>query len=119
MPSGSEERLIPPLTIARSLDHEHVGVLAEALAELTQWFDGGTEELGQAEELIADAVRLAMKTGELTTARDLAKQAAEFAENSRSPIGRPTRFTAPDLLSTMHASCLPPLTGTMTLPGHC
>jgi DNA-binding CsgD family transcriptional regulator/tetratricopeptide (TPR) repeat protein len=78
-------RLIPPLALARCLDREHAGEPLEALAELAQWFDGGTEELGQAEDLVADAVRLAVQTGELTSARDLAKQAAEFAENSEIP----------------------------------
>jgi DNA-binding CsgD family transcriptional regulator len=79
------QRLIPPLTLARSLEHEQAGSLPEALAELTQWLDGGTEELGQAEELVADAVRLALKTGNVETARDLAKQAAEFAQGAEIP----------------------------------
>jgi DNA-binding CsgD family transcriptional regulator len=76
------QRLVTPLALARSLDNEQTGAFPEALAELTQWFDGTSEELGQAEDLIADAVRLSVKTGNLETARDLAKQAAEFAENS-------------------------------------
>jgi DNA-binding CsgD family transcriptional regulator len=76
------QRLIPPLALARSLDHEQEGALPEALAVLSQWFDGGTEELGQVEDLIPDAVRLAVKTGNLETARDLAKQAEEFAMGS-------------------------------------
>jgi DNA-binding CsgD family transcriptional regulator/tetratricopeptide (TPR) repeat protein len=79
------QRLIPPLAHAHSLDHEQAGHLPQALAALTEWFDGGTEELGQAEDLIADAVRLAVKTGDLTTARSLAKQAEEFAEGSEIP----------------------------------
>ncbi len=78
-------QLIPPLALARSLDHEQAGEPSEALATLTEWFDGSSEELGQAEDLVSDAVRLAAKTGEITTARDLAKQAAEFAENSEIP----------------------------------
>jgi DNA-binding CsgD family transcriptional regulator len=78
-------RLIPPLALARSLDREHAADLPEALSELTSWFDGGTEELGQAEDLVADAVRLAAMTGDYTTARDLAKQAAEFAEGAETP----------------------------------
>jgi DNA-binding NarL/FixJ family response regulator len=73
------------LALARSLDHEQAGVFPEALAELTQWFDGATEELGQAEDLIADAVRLATRTSNAEVARDLAKQAAEFAEGSETP----------------------------------
>jgi DNA-binding CsgD family transcriptional regulator/tetratricopeptide (TPR) repeat protein len=79
------QRLIPPLALAQSLDREYGGFSPEALVELTKWFDGGTEELGQAEDLVADAVRLALKTGDLTTARSLAKQAEEFAEGSEIP----------------------------------
>jgi DNA-binding CsgD family transcriptional regulator len=78
-------RLIPPLALARSLDREQAGDLAAALAELMPWFDGGTEELGQVEDLVADAVRLAVKTGNPTTAEKLAAQATEFAENSQIP----------------------------------
>jgi DNA-binding CsgD family transcriptional regulator len=79
------QRLIPPLALARSLDFEHRDSPAEALATLTSWLDGSSEEVGQAEALIADAVRLAVKVDDLTTARDLAKQASELAENSGIP----------------------------------
>jgi DNA-binding CsgD family transcriptional regulator/tetratricopeptide (TPR) repeat protein len=79
------QRLIPPLTLARSLDHEQAGETSEALDTLAEWFDGSSEELGQAEDLVPDAVRLAVKTGDMTTARDLAKRAAEFAEDSEIP----------------------------------
>ena len=82
---GIGQRLVASLALARSLDNEQAGTLPKALGELTQWFDGGTEELGQAEDLVADAVRLAVRTGSLETARDLSKQAAEFAENSEIP----------------------------------
>jgi ATP/maltotriose-dependent transcriptional regulator MalT len=78
-------RLIPPLALARSLAREQADAPAEALALLSTWFDGSTEEVGQAEDLVADAVRLAVKASELATARDLAKQAAEFAEGAQTP----------------------------------
>jgi ATP/maltotriose-dependent transcriptional regulator MalT len=78
-------RLIPPLALARSLEREHGFDFGAALAELTAWFDGGTEELGQAEDLVADAVRLAMRTGELRRAEKLANQAGEFAKESETP----------------------------------
>jgi ATP/maltotriose-dependent transcriptional regulator MalT len=78
-------RLIPPLTLARSLDRELAGDIATALAELTPWFDGGTEELGQVEDLVADAVRLAVQMGDLTTAEKLATQATDFAADSQLP----------------------------------
>jgi len=78
-------RLIPPLALARSLEREHGFDFGAALAELTAWFDGGTEELGQAEDLVADAVRLAMRTGDLRCAEKLASQAGEFAKESETP----------------------------------
>jgi DNA-binding CsgD family transcriptional regulator len=82
---GIRQRLIPPLALARSLDREHAGELPQALAELAAWFDSDSEELGPAEDLVADAVRLAVKTGDLATAERLAKHAAEFAEGSEIP----------------------------------
>jgi tetratricopeptide (TPR) repeat protein len=72
-------RLVTTLALARSLDREGEGALPEALAELAAWLDGGTEELGQAEDLLADATRLAMRTGDLGLARKLAQYAADFA----------------------------------------
>jgi DNA-binding CsgD family transcriptional regulator len=75
-------RLIPPLALARSTEHEQGGALPEALAELSVWFDGGTEELGQAEDLLVDAVRLAAKIGDQSIARNLTKQAAVLAAES-------------------------------------
>jgi DNA-binding CsgD family transcriptional regulator len=59
--------------------------MPDALRALTNWFDGSTEELGQAEDLVADAARLAIKIGDLTTAQSLAKQAEEFAEGAETP----------------------------------
>jgi tetratricopeptide (TPR) repeat protein len=78
-------RLIPALILARSLDHEQAGALQEALAELTGWLDGTTEELMPAQDLIGDATRLAMRTGDVSTARTLACQAATSAIGARTP----------------------------------
>jgi DNA-binding CsgD family transcriptional regulator len=78
-------RVIGPLALARSLDHEHAGALPEALAVLAAGFAGHTEELDEIEYLLADAVRLAVKTGELETARALAGHAAAFAAGSEIP----------------------------------
>ncbi|HEX3309130.1 MAG TPA: hypothetical protein VHS32_23010, partial [Streptosporangiaceae bacterium] len=64
-------RLIPPLTLARSLDHEQAGALPDALAALTGAFDGDTEEIEEIEALLADAVRLATKTGDVSLAQAL------------------------------------------------
>jgi DNA-binding CsgD family transcriptional regulator len=78
-------RLIGPLALARSLDRELAGALPEALAVLTAGFSGGTEELDEIEELLADAVRLATTTGDLATAQTLAGQAAALAADSEIP----------------------------------
>jgi DNA-binding CsgD family transcriptional regulator/tetratricopeptide (TPR) repeat protein len=79
------QRLIPTLAVARSLDLEQAGTLSEALASLMAWFDGSTEELGQVEDLFADAVRLALKLGDSQTAQSVAKQATKLAEESEIP----------------------------------
>ena len=78
-------RVIGPLALARSLDREHVGALPEALAVLTSGFSYNIEELDEVEYLLADAVRLAVMTGGLETARVLAGHAAAFAAGSEIP----------------------------------
>ena len=78
-------RLITSLALARSLDREHDGVLPEALAALTEAFDGNPEEVEEIEDLLPDAVRLATETGDLGTAQALAGQAAALAAESEIP----------------------------------
>jgi DNA-binding CsgD family transcriptional regulator len=78
-------RLIATLVLARSLDHEQAGALPEALAELTGAVDGNTEELEEIEYLLADGVRLAIQTGDLSTARALEGHAAALAAGSEIP----------------------------------
>jgi DNA-binding CsgD family transcriptional regulator len=78
-------RLIAPLALARSLDCEHDGALPQALAALTDAFVGAAEDLGEIEDLLADAVRLATETGDLGTAQSLAGQAATLAAGSEIP----------------------------------
>ena len=78
-------RLIGPLALARSLDREQDGALPEALAALTDAFDGNTEEVEEIEDLLADAVRLAAETGDLGTAQALAGHAAALAAGSEIP----------------------------------
>jgi tetratricopeptide (TPR) repeat protein len=78
-------RLIPPLTLARSLNREQAGALPEALAVLADAFDGGTEEIEEIETLLADAVRLAAETGDLRTALALTGRAETFAAGSEIP----------------------------------
>jgi DNA-binding CsgD family transcriptional regulator len=79
------QRSIPPLILARSMDREQAGDLPEALAVLTAAFDGNPDDLGETEDLLMDAVRLALKTGDKWTAQTLAGQAATLAEGSQVP----------------------------------
>jgi DNA-binding CsgD family transcriptional regulator len=78
-------RLIGPLALARSLAFEHAGTPAEALAVLTAGLTDNTEALDEVEDLLADAVRLAMETGETGTAQTLAGHAAALAAGSEIP----------------------------------
>ena len=75
-------RLVPSLVLARSLSHEKAGNLDRALAELTAWLNGRTQEAGQAEDLLADATRLAAQLGHEDIARAVARQAEELAVGS-------------------------------------
>ena len=78
-------RPIGPLALARSLDREHDGALPEALAALTDAFDGSTEEVEEIEDLLPDAVRLAAETGDTGTAQSIAGQADALAAESEIP----------------------------------
>jgi DNA-binding CsgD family transcriptional regulator len=78
-------RVVGPLALARSLDHEHGHALPAALSALTAGFTGHSEELDEIEDLLAEAVRLAMKIGDVGTARALAGQAAALAADSQIP----------------------------------
>ena len=75
-------RPIRPLALARSLDCEQAGALPEALAVLTAGFANSTEVLGEIEDLLPDAVRLATHTSDLDTARTLAGHATALAAES-------------------------------------
>jgi DNA-binding CsgD family transcriptional regulator/tetratricopeptide (TPR) repeat protein len=77
-------RLVAPLALARSLDRERDGALPEALATLTEAFDGN-EDVEDIEDLLADGVRLATETGDLATARALAGRAEALAAESEIP----------------------------------
>ena len=78
-------RVIGPLALARSLDCEQDDALPEALGVLTAGFADSTEELEESEDLLPDAVRLAMTIGDLDTAKDLAGHAAALAAESQIP----------------------------------
>jgi tetratricopeptide (TPR) repeat protein/transcriptional regulator with XRE-family HTH domain len=78
-------QVIGSLVLARSLDREHAGDPADALAALTAAFAGDTEELDEIEDLLPDAVRLAIATGDVGTAQTLAGHAADLAAGSQIP----------------------------------
>jgi DNA-binding CsgD family transcriptional regulator len=78
-------RLISPLLRTRSLDREQAGSLTEALAVLTAAFDADPDDLSEIEDLLGDAVRLALKTGDKATAQTIAGQAAQLAAGSQIP----------------------------------
>jgi hypothetical protein len=78
-------RLVGTLALARSLEREQDGALLEALAVLTDVFGSDTKELEELEDLLADAVRLAVATGDLATGRTLIHQAATLAAGSQVP----------------------------------
>jgi DNA-binding CsgD family transcriptional regulator/tetratricopeptide (TPR) repeat protein len=78
-------RMIGPLALARSLDHEHRKQLPEALAALTAGFADDSEELEEIENLLPDAVRLATSIGDLDSAKELAGHAAALGAQSTIP----------------------------------
>jgi tetratricopeptide (TPR) repeat protein/transcriptional regulator with XRE-family HTH domain len=78
-------QVIGPLALARSLDREQADAPADALAALTAAFTENSGELDEIEDLLPDAVRLAMATGDLGTAQTLAGHAADLAAGSQTP----------------------------------
>jgi DNA-binding CsgD family transcriptional regulator/tetratricopeptide (TPR) repeat protein len=91
-------RLVGSLALARSLDRELDGELPEALAELTAGFGGNIVELDEIEDLLPDAVRLAVEIGESSTAHALAGQAAALAAESEVPHRRASALYCRGLL---------------------
>jgi len=75
-------RLLANLALARSLDREQDGALPEALAVLTDAFDG-SDEVEEIEALLADAVRLAIEVGDVATGQTLAGHADALAAGSQ------------------------------------
>ena len=78
-------QVIGSLALARSLDREHAGAPAGALAALMAGFAENAHELDEIEDLLPDAVRLALATGDLGTAQTLAGHAADLAAGSQTP----------------------------------
>jgi DNA-binding CsgD family transcriptional regulator len=92
------QRVIGTLALARSLDHEQDGAFREALAALTAAFGGDTEEIEEAEDLLADAVRLALETGDVATAQSLVGHAGALAAGSEVPHRRANALYCQGLL---------------------
>jgi DNA-binding CsgD family transcriptional regulator len=76
------QRPIGLLALARSLDCEQDGARPEALGALTYAFDDDKEEVDEIEDLLADAVRLAIETGNLSLAQRLTDRATALAAGS-------------------------------------
>jgi DNA-binding CsgD family transcriptional regulator/tetratricopeptide (TPR) repeat protein len=76
--------VIAPLALAHSLDRELDGTLPEALAALTDTLDSAAE-VDEIEDLMADAVRLAIEAGDRTTAQTIAGRATGLAAESAIP----------------------------------
>ena len=79
------QRVLPQLVLARSVDREQAGDLPAALAVLTSTFDDNPDDLGEIEDLLVDAVRLALKVGDKDIAQTVSGQAAKLAEGSEIP----------------------------------
>ena len=78
-------RVVGPLALAHSLDREHAGALPEALAALIDALDDSTAEVEEIEDLMADAVRLAIEADDLDTAQAVADRATGLAAESTIP----------------------------------
>jgi DNA-binding CsgD family transcriptional regulator len=76
---------ILPLLLANSLDREQAGDVEGALTVLTDAFERNADDPQELEDLLGDAVRLALKTGKTETAETLTKQAIVIAEGSEIP----------------------------------
>lgn len=78
-------RVVSTLTLAHSLDHEVAQHPADALAVLTHHITGDAEEHIEVEDLLPDLARLAMQTGNVSVAADVAEQTAMLARRSQVP----------------------------------
>lgn len=78
-------RVNAALALARSLDAEHRGEPTKALAVLTAGFANNAEELDEMEDLLADAVRLAVKVGDVGAGKALACYAETLAIETEIP----------------------------------
>jgi DNA-binding CsgD family transcriptional regulator len=97
-------RFIGVIALARALAAEQAGALPEALEALTVGFDTA-EDLEGGEEVLADAVRLAVETGDLGRARTLMGYATSLADGSEVPHRQAAALYCRGLL-THDATCL-------------
>lgn len=78
-------RVVGTLALARSLVREQASSPEGALAVLADVLSAGAEELQESEDLLADAVRLAVAVGELDVAHRAVARAEELANQSEVP----------------------------------
>lgn len=81
-------RVVGTLVLAHSLEREQAGLLDQALAVLTDAVSKAADEFAETEDLLADAVRLAVATGARPVAADLLARAEELASGSDVPRRR-------------------------------
>ena len=79
------QREIAPLVLARSLDREQADSSRAALAVLRTALENNPDDLGDMEDLLADAVQLALKVDDKATAQALADQSVTLALGSQIP----------------------------------
>jgi tetratricopeptide (TPR) repeat protein/transcriptional regulator with XRE-family HTH domain len=90
--------VVGPLALARSLDRERAGARAEALRLLTAEIINDKEDLEETADLFADGMRLAVLTGQLDTAREIASRASALAAGSAIPHRRASALYCGGLL---------------------
>ncbi len=78
-------RVVSTLTLANSLAAEQAGDLPGALDALTAGFTSDAEELDEIEDLLTDAVRLAVATGDTAMAQTITEHAATLARDTEVP----------------------------------
>jgi tetratricopeptide (TPR) repeat protein len=79
------KRVAGPLVLARSLDREQADESAEALTVLLDGLSDTAEELEEAADLLADAMRLALRVGEVSATRAVRDHADGVAHASPAP----------------------------------
>jgi tetratricopeptide (TPR) repeat protein len=79
------DRVVGSLALARSLERECSGATGEALTALTDCLTAQAEELDEMEDLLPDAVRLAVDIGDQSTATQLVERAEMLMERSTVP----------------------------------